>query len=87
MQKKAEKILAGLGLEHFELRSSQWRALSRSMDYKWVPDGRYGLKLSYCRNVDGIPEPSGGGAAWGMGSGPEPVRGIRLRPGRGAGGA
>lgn len=67
MQKKAEKILTGLGLEHFELRSSQWRALSRSMDYKWVPDGRYGLKLSYCRNVDGIPEPSGGGAAWGMG--------------------
>lgn len=66
MQKKAEKILAGLGLEHFELRSSQWRALSRSTDYKWVPDGRYGLKLSYCRNVDGIPEP-GGGAAWGMG--------------------
>lgn len=67
MQKKAEKILAGLGLEHFELRSSQWRALSRSTDYMWVPDGRYGLKLSYCRNVDGIPEPSGGGAAWGMG--------------------
>lgn len=67
MQKKAEKILAGLGLEHFELRSSQWRALSRSTDYKWVPDGRYGLKLSYCRNVDGIPEPSGGGASWGMG--------------------
>lgn len=66
MQKKAEKILTGLGLEHFELRSSQWRALSRSTDYKWVPDGRYGLKLSYCRNVGGIPEPSGGGAAWGM---------------------
>lgn len=67
---KAETILSQLGLGDFELTDCRWRALSRSTDYRWVRDGRYGLRLRYCRTVNKITEPAGDGAVWGTASGP-----------------
>lgn len=66
---KAETILSRLGLADFRLVDCQWRSLSKLTDNRWVRDGRYGVKLRYCRTVNEIPEPAGGGAVWGSPSG------------------
>lgn len=62
---KAKQLLKGIGLEDFTQTPGEWRALSRWVNGKWEPDGRYALVMQYAGTAGGITQPVDRSAVWG----------------------
>lgn len=55
LEKKAEDCLRKFGIDNFYLTDTRWRRISCTENGGWEETGKYGLRLTYIRTVEGIP--------------------------------